>query len=512
MSDEVPVRPAHIPARRLVDVLSVVDGLRVATGKVEGVVVSGVTHDSAQVKPGDLFAALPGQHQHGAAFTERAAERGAVAVLTDSAGVELAASCDLPVVCTDEPRAVLGPLSSFLYGEPSMRLVVIGVTGTNGKTTSSYLIESGLRAAGHHTGLIGTVETRINDVSVPSRHTTPEATDLQALFAVMAERDVTGVAMEVSSHALALGRIDGTTFAVAVFTNLSQDHLDFHHDLETYYAAKARLFTKAFTDVAVINVDDDYGRRLASEATTRVVTVSMRDDAATWRARDVTSSADGSTFTLIGPASQQADVHVQLPGTFNVANAALSIVGLVEAGVPLPSAVVGVASCTQVPGRMQPVRAGQPFTAVVDYAHTPDAVSTLLATLRSVTSGRLIVVLGCGGDRDRSKRPLMGAAAAAGADIALLTSDNPRSEDPLAILAAMQAGAAEVPDNVRAEVIVEPDRRVALRQAVARAVPGDVVVVAGKGHERVQEIGAQRLPFDDASELAAAIGAVVRAS
>jgi UDP-N-acetylmuramoyl-L-alanyl-D-glutamate--2,6-diaminopimelate ligase len=489
-----------------------VDGLTALGATPEDVLVSGVTHDSQQVSPGDLFAALPGQNQHGATFADRAAAQGAVAILTDAAGVDAAMKTGRPVICADDPRRRLGSVARWMYDNPSARLLVIGVTGTNGKTTSSYLIEAGLRAAGHRTGLVGTVETRLGDTVVPSLHTTPEATDLQALFGVMVERGVTAVSMEVSSHALALNRIDGTSFAVAVFTNLTQDHLDFHRDLEDYFAAKARLFTQEFTDVAVVDVDDPYGRRLATEAQTRVVTVSPGGGSdADWWVDSVDTSESGSTFVLHAPAGVMGTASTQLPGAFNVANAALSIVALVEAGVPLMTAIAGVATCAYVPGRMQRVDIGQPFTAVVDYAHTPDAVATLLATLRPVTAGRLIVVLGCGGDRDRSKRPLMGAAAAGGADVAVLTSDNPRSEDPLAILAAMEAGTSDVPAADRAEVVIEPDRRAAIRLAAGLASAGDVVAVAGKGHERVQEISGEKRPFDDAAELADAISAAVRA-
>ena len=489
------------------------DGLVALGTEVEEVYVSGVTHDSHQVKPGDLFAALPGRNQHGAEFAEFAAAQGAVAVLTDAAGVTAAEQSGLPVVCAPDPRLVLGSIARWLYDDPTARLLVIGVTGTNGKTTSSYLIDAGLRAAGHRTGLIGTVETRISDTVLPSLHTTPEATDLQALFATMVEAGVTAVAMEVSSHALALNRIDGTTFAVAVFTNLTQDHLDFHRDLEDYFAAKARLFTRTFTDVAVIDVDDAYGARLAREARTRVVAVSpVGDSDADWWVDAIDTTPTGSTFVLHGPGGMSTTAYTPLPGAFNIANAALAIVALVEAGVPLTNAVSGIATCANVPGRMQRVEAGQSFAAVVDYAHTPDAVATLLASLRAVTSGRVIAVLGCGGDRDESKRPLMGAAVAHGADVAVLTSDNPRSEDPRAILAAMESGVAEVPAADRAQVMVEPDRRAAIRLAVGLASSGDVVVVAGKGHERVQVVDGETLPFDDAEELTAAIGAVVRAS
>jgi UDP-N-acetylmuramoyl-L-alanyl-D-glutamate--2,6-diaminopimelate ligase len=513
VSDSVPVRPTRTEPRRLIDLLAVVDGLTTSADGLDKVYVSGVTHDSEQVRPGDLFAALTGRNQHGAVFAAAAAAQGAVAVLTDADGVATAKQSGLPIIVASDARRVLASVARWMYDDPTARLLVIGVTGTNGKTTSSYLIDAGLRAAGHRTGLIGTVETRITDTVLPSLHTTPEATDLQALFATMLERGVSAVAMEVSSHALALNRIDGTTFAAAVFTNLTQDHLDFHRDLEDYFAAKARLFTQEFTDVAVIDIDDAYGARLARDATTRVVTVSPAGDArADWWVDQIDTTTTGSTFALHGPGGVTSSAQTQLPGAFNVANAALSVVALVEAGIPLPHAVAGVAGCSHVPGRMQRVDAGQQFTAVVDYAHTPDAVTNVLASMRRATNSRLIVVLGCGGDRDQSKRPLMGAAAAAGSDVAVLTSDNPRSEDPMSILGAMEAGVAEVPPAERARVIVEPDRRAAIRLAVGLAEPGDVVVIAGKGHERTQEINGTKWPFDDAEELASAIGAAVRAS
>jgi UDP-N-acetylmuramoyl-L-alanyl-D-glutamate--2,6-diaminopimelate ligase len=312
--------------------------------------------------------------------------------------------------------------------------------------------------------------------------------------------------MEVSSHALALHRIDGTSFAVAVFTNLSQDHLDFHSDIEDYFTAKAHLFTPEFTRVAVVDIDDAYGSRLAKTTTVSVVTVSPAGDpSADWWATDVVSDTKGSTFLLHGPQGRSVPASVSLTGSFNVRNALLAIVALVQIGLDLPVAVAGVATCTAVPGRMERVDVGQQFLAVVDYAHTPDAVTTLLAAVRSLVDGRVIVVLGCGGDRDRGKRPLMGAAAAQGADVAILSNDNPRSEDPAAILAMVRAGALSVPEADRAEVIVEPDRRTAIRRAVDAAGPGDAVVVAGKGHERTQETAGTFVPFDDAGELRAAI-------
>jgi UDP-N-acetylmuramoyl-L-alanyl-D-glutamate--2,6-diaminopimelate ligase len=483
-----------------------VSGGTVSGGTVSGGTVSGVTHDSRRVRPGDLYAALPGGQHHGAEFCQDAARAGAVAVLTDPGGQAAAERCGLPVLVVADPRARLGEVADWVYRHPSGRLLLIGVTGTSGKTTTTYLLETGLRRAGHLTGLAGGVETRVGDLTTVSRLTTPEATDLQALFAVMASRGVTAAAMEVSSHALALGRVAGTAYDVAIFTNLSQDHLDFHGSLDEYFAAKATLFTPAYTRVGVVNTDDAYGRRLADSARIPVTTISAGGDpAADWRAIDVRTGADGSTFRIVGPGGVEADASVALPGRYNVANALGAVVALVEAGVHLATAVAGVAACPGVPGRLERVEAGQDFTLLVDYSHKPGAVEAVLGALRPVTGGRLCIVLGCGGDRDRAKRPLMGAASARLADVAILTSDNPRSEDPLAILAEMLAGVLTVPEQERARVIIEPDRAAAIGLAVAMAGKGDVVVVAGKGHERGQYVGDSVIPFDDREVAAAAI-------
>jgi UDP-N-acetylmuramoyl-L-alanyl-D-glutamate--2,6-diaminopimelate ligase len=418
-------------------------------------------------------------------------------VLTDPDGRARAQASGVPVFVLADPRARLGEIASWLYGAPSTRLRLIGVTGTSGKTTSTYLIEAGLGAAGHLTGLIGGVELRVGPERLASSLTTPEAPDLQALFAVMAERGVTAAAMEVSSHSLALGRVGGTAFDVAVFTNLSQDHLDFHTDMEDYFRAKASLFMPPV--IGVVNIDDKYGRRLAKSALVPVTTFSAAGaDDADWRAADVRSGADGSTFRLVGPGGIEADVSVGLAGVFNVANAVGALVALVEAGIRLEDAVAGIAACPGVSGRLERVPvAGLGVTAFVDYSHKPGAVEAVLRSLRPVTQGNLIIVLGCGGDRDKAKRPMMGAAAASLADVAILTSDNPRSEDPLAILAAMLGGVLSVPRAERGRVIIEPDRAAAIGQAVALAAPGDVVVVAGKGHETGQYVGGSVLPFDD---------------
>jgi UDP-N-acetylmuramoyl-L-alanyl-D-glutamate--2,6-diaminopimelate ligase len=502
----VAIRPASRPHRPL-SALSTLLGVRLASPAEPNELgsLSGLTLDSRSVEPGDLYVALPGAHVHGAAFCADAVASGAVAVLTDPDGRARAVASGVPVFVLADPRARLGEIACWVYGDPSSRLRLIGVTGTSGKTTSTYLIEAGLRAAGHQTGLIGGVELRVGKERLASSLTTPEAPDLQGLFAVMAERGVTAAAMEVSSHSLALGRVAGTAFDVAVFTNLSQDHLDFHADMEDYFRAKASLFMPPV--IGVVNIDDKYGRRLAAEAPVPVTTFSPSGrDEADWRAADVRSGADGSTFRLVGPGGIEADVSVGLAGVFNVANAVGALVALVEAGIRLEDAVAGVAACPGVPGRLERVpSAGLGVTAFVDYSHKPGAVEAVLRSLRPVTQGNLIIVLGCGGDRDKAKRPMMGAAAASLADVAILTSDNPRSEDPLAILAAMLGGVLSVPRAERARVIVEPDRAAAIGQAAALAAPGDVVVVAGKGHETGQYVAGRVLPFDDRQVTAEAL-------
>lgn len=498
-----PDRPHLTPLAELAALLGVS-----APNTPEPVLVTGITHDSRAVRPGDLYAALPGARLHGADFADQAAKLGAAAVLTDPAGAERAAAAGLPALVVDAPRARMGALAAEIYGHPGEGLLQIGVTGTSGKTTSVYLIEGGLRAAGRPAGLVGTVETRIGGESVKSERTTPEATDLQALFAVMRERGVDAVAMEVSSHALVLGRVDGCVFDVAVFNNLSPEHMEFHTDMEDYYRAKAGLFTPARSRRAVVNLDDEWGRRLAGEATVPVTTFSAEGDPdADWRAEDVELGSMGSTFTVVAPDGRRIPAASPLPGAFNVANSLAAVVTLATAGIDPATAADGVAAVPGVPGRLERVDAGQPYLAVVDYAHKTDAVESVLRSLRKVTEGRLHIVLGCGGDRDVTKRGPMGAAAARLADTAVLTSDNPRSEDPLAILATMLTGAASVPAHERGRVLVEEDRAAAIAAAVARAEPGDTVLVAGKGHEQGQDVAGVVRPFDDRRVLADAIRA-----
>jgi UDP-N-acetylmuramoyl-L-alanyl-D-glutamate--2,6-diaminopimelate ligase len=515
-----PARPVPRPLSGLAELLGVGRAESVGDGPGR---LTGVTHDSRTVQPGDLYAALPGARTHGAAHAEQAVAAGAVAILTDPDGRDRAARGGVPVFVVSNPRDRLGDVSCWIYGDPSTRMTMIGVTGTSGKTTSSYLCEAGLRAAGHATALIGGVEIRLGAERVASALTTPEAPDLQALLAVAIERRVTAAAMEVSSHSLALGRVAGTRYDVAVFTNLSQDHLDFHAGFEDYFRAKAKLFTPAYSAVGVVNVADRYGRRLVAEASIPIVTfcadpASGAYPQADWQATDVRCGADGSTFRVLGPGGVEADASVTVPGAFNVANALGAIVALVEGGVDLADAVTGVASCPGVPGRLQRVQlsSGGPTPRTprfepavsdvfVDYSHKPGAVEAVLSALRPVTSGELLVVLGCGGDRDRGKRPLMGAAAARLADIAIFTSDNPRTEDPLAILAEMLQGVLGVSQGERARVIIEPDRAAAIDLAVSLTGKGDVVLVAGKGHETGQYVGGAVLPFNDCEVAAAAL-------
>jgi len=487
-----------------------------------GVVVTGVTLDSRAIRPGDLYAALPGANVHGASFVETAVGLGAVALLTDPAGAALLALSELPVpvLVVPEPRAVLGRVAALVYGRASQELTMLGITGTNGKTTTAYLLDSALRALGRVTGLIGTVETRIGEDRIKSVRTTPESADLHALFAVMLERGVDTCTMEVSSHALTLHRVDDVRFDVAAFTNLSQDHLDFHGSMEDYYLAKASLFTHERAVRGVVCVDDEWGQRLARESGVPVVSISSRQDLlADWQIQD--SERGKADFELIGDG-RRLSLRSALPGDFNRVNTAVAALVLSAAGYSSDAIERALAADPHVPGRMERVqvegvqsteslegtdRSPMPL-AVVDFAHTPDAVAAALKALRHNTSGSLIVVLGAGGDRDPGKRAAMGAAAAAHADLVLVTDDNPRSEDPANIRAAIVRGAlaqeqSASPSPRRIREI--GDRAAAIRAAVALAGVGDTVVVLGKGHESGQDIAGVVHPFDDRAELRAAL-------
>ncbi len=500
-------RPAAV-ARCTVAALAELVGAQVQ-GRTD-VEMSGVSLRADDVRPGDLFAALAGERAHGADFAADALARGATAVLTDPGGSTRSALAGVPVLIHHDPRSVLGAVSAQLYGHPSAHLPVLGITGTSGKTTTAYLVEAGLRAAGVVPGLLGTVETRMGGQRLPSAFTTPEAPDLQATLAVMREGGAEQVVMEVSSHALALGRVAGTRFAVGAFTNLSREHLDFHGNLENYFAAKARLFdprSPVRCEQAAVCVDDEWGLRMAELYGPAAVTVSATGRDASWSAEDIASDTAGrQTFTARGPDGARLRVGLRLPGGYNVANALLAVAILSCAGVDLVAAAQGVAA-VDVPGRMERVDVGQPFLAVVDYAHKPAALQAAIDALRQQSAGRVAVVVGAGGDRDTGKREMMGEVAARGADLLVVTDDNPRSEEPATIRAAILAGTRGVPEHERAEVIEATDRASAIIAAVQWAQPGDVVLVAGKGHETGQEINGVKHHFDDREELARAMNA-----
>ena len=490
------------------DVVALADHVRAdvlsSAGSADGVRVTGVTLRSQDVRPGDLFAALPGATAHGAGYAADAVRRGAAAILTDEAGVVIVgADVGVPVLRHPTPRAVLGEAAAVVYGRPSERLRVVGVTGTSGKTTTTYLVEAGLRAAGRVAGLIGTVGIRIDGRDEPSALTTPEAPDLQALLAVMVERGIDTVVMEVSSHALVQGRVDATTFAVGGFTNLSRDHLDFHPTMEAYLDAKAQLFdprSPTHAAVSVVCIDDDGGRTIASRAD-RPITVSASGGDAGWRADDVrTVDGGGQEFVAIDPSGVHHGLRTCLPGRYNVANCLLATALLDVVGVSPEQAAPGLRTAT-VPGRLQPIDSGQGFLALVDYAHKPGALRAVLETLRAQTEGRLLVVFGAGGNRDHGKRAPMGQTAAELADLVVVTDDNPRDEEPADIRAAIVAGTADG----TAEIVEIGDRRAAIEFAVAAARPGDVVLVAGKGHEAGQTSRGETRPFDDRDELARAL-------
>ena len=508
-SSQHALRPAQPPTTPLPDLLELVDA-RIDAPLSYGPGVTGLEHRSDAVLPGDLFVALPGSRAHGARFARDAVQRGAVAVLTDAAGAELAGGLGVPVLVHEHPRAVLGDLSAAVYGNPSPQLRVIGITGTSGKTTTSYLVEAGLAAAGLSTALIGTIETQIGGNRVPSALTTPEAPQLHAMFALMVEQGIDAVVMEVSSHALAMGRVDGVRFAVGAFTNLSQDHLDFHADFEDYFAAKRRLFepgSPVAASTAVVCVDDAWGRRLAG-GIAEPIEVSTTERADWYLETPARARGGEQEFVAVGP-SEEVDVRLRLPGKYNVANGLLAIAVCAAAGVAATVAAPALAT-VDVPGRMQRVERGQRFLALVDYAHKPAALESVIATLRAHlaetgSAGRLAVVVGAGGDRDPGKRTLMGASSARGADLLIITDDNPRAEDPSAIRAALRAGALNVAEQQRGEVRDIGDRSAAIGAAVEWAQHGDVVVVAGKGHETGQEMHGVKHPFDDREVLAAAI-------
>ena len=465
------------------------------------IVISGLTHNDSQVEPGDLFIAIPGANRHGAEFAMSAVSKGAVAILTDSAGAAYVKG--IPVLVVADPRRVAGNIAALLYNEPMRDLSSIGITGTNGKTTVSTLIYQIFEAAGRDSGLIGTIETRIGRDAIDSSRTTPEATDLQALSAVMRERHMRHLVMEVSSHAMVLHRMQGAHFAFVGFTNLTQDHLDFHGDIESYFAAKAKLFTYEFADQAVINIDTEYGARLADKTELPVISLSRLNPQATWHFAEIDTSGKQVHFKIRGSGGMLIESSTKLRGGYNLDNLLMAIAIAVESGVDPVDIAAAVPALSGAAGRLEEVSVGQSYSAFVDYAHTPDAVSNVLESIREFTSGKVIAVLGCGGDRDSSKRPLMGQALLKGCDIAVFTSDNPRSEDPSQILKEMVGNL-----KVSAPAIVIEDRKSAIEYAVSLASQGDTIAILGKGHELGQDIAGQKLDFDDRKVLAQAIAGV----
>ena len=448
-----------------------------------GADITALAYDDRAVVPGTLFFCVRGFTRDGHDFAPAAVERGAAALVVDHT-----LGLGVPEVVVEDVRAAMAPAAAALHGDPTAALDVVGITGTNGKTTTAYLVRSLLTAAGQQTGLLGTVQSVVGGVASPAIRTTPEAIDLQATFADMRDGGDVACVMEVSSHALELGRADAIHWAVAVFTNLTQDHLDFHPTMEAYFAAKRRLFT-AGPEVSVINIDDPYGRRLADEHP-GAVTYGIESADAVLRAEDVRFDLRGASFRLGGTA-----FTLPLPGRFNVLNALAAIGAARALGIDDATIAAALPHAARVPGRFEPVDEGQPFAVLVDYAHTPDSLENVLRAARPLTAGRLISVFGCGGDRDRGKRPQMGEISARLADHTIVTSDNPRSEDPAAIIEEILGGIAD-----RSAVEAIEDRHAAIEAAVRAAGPGDVVVIAGKGHEQGQEFAdGQKVPFDDAT-------------
>lgn len=479
----------------------------------EPTVVSGVVLDNRQVRPGDLFAALPGMHAHGADFAPAAVAAGAVGVLTDADGARRLETLGVPVLVARDARAVLGSVSARVFDHPGDQLRTFAVTGTNGKTTTTYLIENLLGRTGAATGLIGTVELRIAGEHVPARLTTPEAPAIQALLARMARAGVTDLAMEVSSHALAQHRVDGIVYDMAGFTNLTADHLDFHGGIENYFAAKADLFTPARARRGVVLVDDEWGRRMAAEARIPVTTVTTRPGVeAQWQLTAMAPHPDHTAFTLTGPDGATISTAVWMPGRFNVANAALALVMVLEAGVRGPQLERELAAGLRphVPGRMEQVW-DEP-RCIVDFAHNAEAMELVLDALRPTTRGRLVVVFGATGERDVAKRSVMGKVAVNGANTVIVTDDDPHDEDAAIIRSQILAGAQEAlahraPHEPEVEVVEVAPRAAAIRRALAHADPADTVLIAGRGHETVQEIAGVEYHLDDREEVRAALAA-----
>ena len=486
------------PLYSYVKPLEAIAALVGATCDTVGVEISGMTNISSEIHEGDLFLAFPGAKTHGANYWEQAKSLGARAVLTDSKGAQLIQ--DLPVIIVENPRRVAGIVSSWFYAEPMRDMYCAGITGTNGKTTTTTLLYQIWSLAGREAGLVGTVETRIGRDVISSKRTTPESSDLQSLSASMRERHIRNFAMEVSSHAISLDRVRGSHFNAIGFSNLTQDHLDFHGSMEDYFLAKSRVFTTEFADRAFINIDDSYGARLAESTELPVIRLSRSGANSDWSYVSVVPHIKGQDICVRGPGGVLLEGTLALHGEFNLDNALMAIAIAYDSGIDILDLAALLPALQGAEGRLEAVNVGQNFAAFVDYAHSPDAVTRVLNTCREMTQGKVIAVLGCGGDRDNSKRPLMGAALAEGSDIAIFTSDNPRSEDPQEILRQMSAGVV-----IASPTCIISERAEAIRRAVSLASAGDLVIVLGKGHELGQDIKGVVTPFDDRLVLASAI-------
>ncbi len=465
------------------------------TFELKKLLITGISQSSKDVEEGDIFIALPGEKTHGANFVADAIRNGARAVLTDNAGAKMITG--IPVLITNNPRRSAGILSAWFHSEPMRDLYSVGITGTNGKTTVTTILHQIMSLAGRESGLIGTIETRIGSEVLSSKRTTPESSELQSLTATMRERHMRNLVMEVSSHAIALDRVRGSHFAVVGFTNLSQDHLDFHETMDKYFEAKAALFTFEYADLAVINTDDSYGRKLQEKTELPVITLSRTNTQANWHYENISSEYYGAQIAIRGSGGILIEGKVNLHGGYNYDNLLMAVAIAVESGIDPIDIASLLPKLRGASGRLEAVALGQKFAAFVDYAHSPDAVARVLETARELSKGRVIGVLGCGGDRDRSKRSAMGRALDHGSDVAIFTSDNPRSESAEEILKEMTNGIES------ASVI--SDRAEAIRSAVNEAGDGDVVIILGKGHETGQDIAGVMHSFDDRIELAKAI-------
>ncbi len=468
--------------------------------------ITGVCSDSRSIENGDLFIALPGERNHGSAFLPTALERGARAILTDQQGDEVASRIApaIPRLVVSKPRSICGLVAAWFYGEPSKSLFVAGVTGTNGKTTTTHLLEQIWQFAQYKSGLIGTVGIKVGDVMIPATHTTPESDELQRLLAHMRDEGARGVAMEVSSHALVQERVKSIHFQAVGFTNLTQDHLDYHGTMENYFQAKRSLFTHDYADLAIISIDSEYGKRLWEEVSIPKQSISISGKA-DWYFERLDSTQNGFEFLIRGPEGILIENSFNLIGRHNLENLLIAISLAYKSGIDPLVIAASLPTLTGAPGRLEKVFAQTSnsigFKVLVDYAHTPDAVSRVLEAVRAQGAKRVIAVLGCGGDRDSSKRPMMGSALNNGADIPIFTSDNPRSEAPEKIIEAMIAG---LDLKKEAEIII--DRRGAINRAIEIAQLGDAVLILGKGHETGQEVNGQKIPFSDVAELKRALG------